>query len=181
MTFEIKINDKLSLTIPTTEESQNIYEIIDKDRKHLREWLAWVDKTTSATDIENNIIERIAKFEKKEAASFYAKYEGKWIASVGFISINDKDKQGEIGYWLSSEFEGRGLMTECVRTSIKYGFKELGLHRIVIRCRSLNIKNSAIPKRLGFTLDGTLREDHKSEDSYDDTLIWSLLDREWKE
>ena len=116
----IKINDKLSLKMPTMEDSKEIYEVVDKDRDHLRKWLTWVDKTTSVKSIQDNISERIEKFDKKEAASFYARYEDKWIASVGFISVDDVNKRGEIGYWLSSEFEGRGLMTECVKASMEY-------------------------------------------------------------
>ena len=181
MTFEIKINEKLTLKMPTIDDALEIYGVVDKDRNHLRKWLAWVDKTTSVKGIEDNITERIEKFNKKEAASFYARYEDKWIASVGFISIDDTNKRGEIGYWLSSEFEGRGLMTECVKASIKYGFEELGLHRILIRCSANNLKSAAIPKRLGFKLEGTAREDHIWEGSYEDTLMWSLLEGEWKE
>ncbi len=181
MTFEIKINDKLSLKMPTMEDSQEIYKVVDKDRNHLKKWLAWVDKTTSVKNIEDNTTERIEKFAKKEAASFYARYEDKWIASVGFISIDDTNKRGEIGYWLSSEFEGRGLMTECVKASINYGFNDLGLHRILIRCSVNNLKSAAIPKRLGFILEGTSREDHKTEDDFEDTFMWSILEGEWKE
>ena len=181
MTFEIKINERLSLKMPKIEDSQEIYEVVDKDREHLKKWLAWVDKTTSAKGIEANIIERIEKFDKKESASFYARYEDKWIASVGFISIDDVNRRGEIGYWLSSEFEGRGLMTDCVKASIKYGFEELGLHRVLIRCSANNLKSAGIPKRLGFKLEGTAREDHKMEGGYEDTLMWSLLEGEWKE
>ena len=180
MTFEIKINDKLSLKFPKTEEAQEIYEIVDKNREHLRKWLAWVDMTTSASDIEKNITERIERFEAKKSASFYAYYEGKWIASVGYVSIDNINKLGEIGYWIDSEYEGRGLMTECVKACIKYGFEDLDLHRIVIRCSENNNKSSAIPERLGFTMDGKLREDHLINGVYENTKVWSLLKGESK-
>ncbi len=179
MNFEIKINDKLSLKIPALEDAENIFNVIDKDREHLRNWLPWVDKTISVQDTINNITERIEKFNKKEAAAFCAYYENKWIASVGFISLDNIDKEGEIGYWLSSDFEGKGLMTECVKALIKYGFKELNLHRIVIKCNSENIRSAAIPKRLGFTLEGTLREDRIRNGVYENTLIFGLLKNEW--
>ncbi len=181
MDFEIKVNDKLSLKIPRLEDSKEIFDIVDKDRKHLREWLIWVDKTISPKDIEANTAERIEKFDKKEAAAFYAYYEKQWIASVGYISLDNINKKGEIGYWISSDFEGKGLMTECVKACIKYGFEELNLNRIVIKCADKNLKSAAIPKRLGFTFEGTLRQDHFIAGIYSDTLVFSLLKNEWKQ
>ena len=180
MDFEIKINDKLSLKIPLLRDAEAIFNIIDKDRNHLRIWLPWVDKTISIKDTEVNITERIEKFNKKEAASFYVVYENQWIGSTGFISLDNLNKQGEIGYWLRSDFEGKGLMTECVKASIKYGFEKLGLNRIVIKCNSENTKSAAIPKRLGFMLEGRLREDRIKNDIYSDSLIFGLLKNEWK-
>ena len=177
MDFEIKIKDNLTLKIPKMEDSQDIYAVIDKDRQHLREWLGWVDKTTSPENTATNIAKRIEDFENKKAASFFVYYENQWIGSVGFISLDDENKKGEIGYWLTSEFEGKGLMTECVKACIKYGFEELGLNRIEIKCNGKNMKSAAIPKRLGFTLEATLRQDRilDSGNGFRDTLIFGLL------
>ena len=171
----IKINDKLSLVIPEIEDAHNIFTIIDTDRKHLTEWLPWVDKTISVKDTETNILERVDKFDKKEAASFYALYEDQFIASVGFISLDIINKKGEIGYWILSSFQGKGLMTECVKACVKYGFEELNLNRIVIKCSSENIKSAAIPKRLGFSLEGTLRQDKIRNGVFHHTLVFGLL------
>jgi ribosomal-protein-serine acetyltransferase len=177
MNFEIKVNDKLFLKIPKLEDAQDIYAVIDKDRQTLREWLGWVDNATSPENTATNIARRIDEFEKKEAASFFIYYENQWIGSVGFISIDNENKKGEIGYWLTSDFGGKGLMTECVKASIKYGFEELGLNRIEIKCNSKNTKSAAIPKRLGFTLEATLRQDHVADNAegFRDTLIFGLL------
>ena len=179
MKFELRVNNKLSLVIPDVGVAPDIFNLIDKDRKHLKEWLPWVDKTVSVKDTENNLSERIEKFEKKEAASFYAVYENSFVASVGFISIDNNNQKGEIGYWLLSQFQGKGLMTECVKACIKYGFEDLGLNKIVIKCASKNIKSAAIPKKLGFSLEGTLRQDRVREDGFCDTLYFGLLKSEW--
>ena len=68
---------------------------------------------------------------------------------------------GEFGYWLGAEFEGNGI------------------NRIVIRCHPENTRSSAIPKRLGFTLEGTLRECTRLNGELIDMQIYSLLRREW--
>lgn len=180
MSFELKINDALFLKIPSIEDAKDIYTVIDGDREHLKEWLAWVDSVTSYENTEANIKQRIGDFNTKKAASFFIYYGGQWVGSVGFISLDNVNYNGEIGYWLSSKFGGKGLMTECVKACITYGFEQLDLHRIIIKCNNGNIKSAAIPQRLGFVLEGTLREDRFRQNEYSDTLIFGLLKKEWK-
>jgi ribosomal-protein-serine acetyltransferase len=180
MNFKLTINENLSLIIPTIENAKNIFSGIDKDRKHLAEWLPWVDQTLSVKNTESNILERIDKFKKKEAASFYVVYENQFIASVGFISLDNINKKGEIGYWIFSDFQGKGLMTECVKASVIYGFEEIHLNKIIIKCSSLNMKSAAIPKKLGFVLEGTLRQEKIKNGIFHDVLVFSLLKNEWK-
>lgn len=147
--FEIRIDDRLSLVIPQLNSAREIFDLIDKDRLHLRTWLPWVDFTLTVEDTSKNLSDRIEGFNKKKQASFYGTVDGNFAASVGFISLNSGE--GEIGYWLLSNYEGRGLMTSFVKACVEYGFQELGLKRIIIKCAEGNIKSAAIPKRLGFT------------------------------
>jgi ribosomal-protein-serine acetyltransferase len=146
--FEKQINDDLSLVIPSLSSASEIFNLIDADREHLRTWLPWVDLTVTIEDTRKNLFERIEKFQKKEQASFYGTLNGDFIASVGFISL--KDGEGEIGYWLLSQYGGKGLMTTFVRACVDYGFKELNLNKIVIKCAEGNSKSANIAKRIGF-------------------------------
>lgn len=148
--FESKIDENLSLVIPDLSCASEIFDLIDKDRGHLRTWLPWVDNTHTVDDTRANLVERIKSFKKKEQAPFYGTFKGEFIASVGFVVITDG--KGEIGYWLLSEYSGRGFMTTYVKACINYGFNELGLDRVIIKCAEGNNKSAAIPIRLGFTL-----------------------------
>jgi ribosomal-protein-serine acetyltransferase len=179
MNFELKINDKLSLKIPELSDAPAIFAVTEKDKVHLGEFLAWAHENT-LEKTEGNLKQRIEDFEAKKAASFCIRYDGQWIGSVGFISLSQTHNKGEIGYWLASDFEGKGLMTECVKACINYGFKECGLNRIYIRCDTRNVKSAGIPKRLGFVHEGTLREDQYLGGQYNDMLLYGLLKDEWK-
>lgn len=179
MDFEIKLNDKLSLKQRKEEDAEEIFRLIDSNREHLRKWLPWVDGTLSSEDTKKYIIECQGKFEKKETADFGVWYEGNWAGSVGFNKIDFVNEKGEIGYWIGAEYQGKGIMTECVKAMIKYGFEELKLHRIQIRCAAINEKSKSIPERLGFKLEGTIREDHKINGEFSDGLTFGLLRSEW--
>lgn len=168
--FKIKIDESLSLVIPDLSWAPEIFSLIDKDREHLRTFLPWVDDTLSVEDTTKNLVERIETFNKKEQTPFYATLDGKIVASVGFVIL--KDGEGEIGYWLLSDYCGKGLMTRFVKACIDYGFNELNLHRIVIKCAKTNIKSVAVPQRLGFTLSNEIGEEQR-------TLMFKLDRSDW--
>lgn len=72
---------------------------------------------------------------------------------------------------------GNGYMTEAVQGITNFAFTELKARRVEIRCDTLNYKSKAIPERLGFQLEGTLRSDDFSVDKSQirDTHIYALI------
>ena len=65
-------------------------------------------------------------------------------------------------------------MTEAVQGITDFAMRELKARRIEIRCDSLNTKSRAIPEKLGFALDGILKNDSVSVDgNLRDTCIYS--------
>lgn len=97
---------------------------------------------------------------------------GEVVASVGFISLDDSD--GEIGYWLLSKYEGRGLMTIFVKACIDYGFDKLNLSKIIIKCAEKNARSSAVPKRLGFVQSEKSVLDSIKNGNRHKTLVFTL-------
>lgn len=64
----------------------------------------------------------------------------------------------ELGADLARSCWGQGYATEVTRALIDLGFDSLGVHRIEIRCHPLNTASTAIAGKLGFTLEGVLRD-----------------------
>lgn len=58
---------------------------------------------------------------------------------------------------------------------IKVGKEYYNLQRIDIRCATNNTKSRAIPERLGFTHEGTLRRAEKVYDQWYDHEVYALL------
>jgi ribosomal-protein-serine acetyltransferase len=170
--FKVKIDESLSLVIPDLSRAPEIFSLIDKDREHLRTWLPWADSTLTVEDTRKNLSERIESFTRKKQASFYGTFNGEFVASVGFVVLNDNE--GEIGYWLLSKHGGKGLMTSFVKGCIDYGFNELNLNKIVIKCAEGNIKSAAIPKRLGFTQSDKTEKERIRNGEEHRTLIFTL-------
>ena len=85
-----------------------------------------------------------------------------------------------VGYWISREMEGKGVVTKCCRVLIDYLFDTMGLNRVQINCNVENARSRAIPEKLGFTLEGTLREVEYLDGRFGDWAVYSLLKREWQ-
>ncbi|MBC8170995.1 MAG: GNAT family N-acetyltransferase, partial [Anaerolineae bacterium] len=59
-------------------------------------------------------------------------------------------------------------------------FNSWHLHRVVIRCAAGNTRSRAIPERLGFKLDGIMRDEICIRGQYHDHVVYSLLAHEWR-
>jgi RimJ/RimL family protein N-acetyltransferase len=58
----------------------------------------------------------------------------------------------EIGYWLGSAYEGRGIMTRCAAALTRVAARTDGVERIEIHTDPDNVRSAAIAQRLGFRL-----------------------------
>lgn len=68
-------------------------------------------------------------------------------------------------------------MTEAVKELINLGLNHFKFRRIGIMCESTNLKSRAIPEKLGFVLEGTLRNDDLSADGnkLTDICVYSII------
>ena len=108
---------------------------------------------------------------------------GKVIGSIGFE--NDNARAGinskEIGYSLSEDYWGHGLMTEAAKRVIEYGFEVLGLDIIAIRTSEKNFRSQGVIRKCGFTYEGTLRNSYKAYNGeLRESRCYSLLREEYE-
>ncbi len=179
---EVKLNvGDIELKTFSLEETNTLYQLIDKNRAQIGEWLLWVDKTNSVEDVDKLIEEYNQRSEKGEGISFGTWYQTKLIDYISYAYINTESKKANIAYWLDSDFQGKGIITKSCETLIEYGFNELNLNRIEISCAEGNSKSKAIPERLGFTKEGVFRESELIRGGkLADNHFYALLKKDWK-
>ena len=84
-----------------------------------------------------------------------------------------------IGYWLTQEKQGQGIITLCVKFFIDYAFKVLELNKVLISAAVGNSKSRAICERLGLKNEGIDREGEFLYGQYVDLVRYSMLRKEW--
>ena len=178
--FSIPVRRSVELRFIQSEEAGALYALVDKNRAYLEKWLPWVPEQKGQADSLENIRKRIERAQAGEMLDLGIYRDGELIGSIGFSRIVREHKKASIGYWISEELQGKGIMTDCVHALVTYGFKELHLHRIRIQCSVNNKKSAAIPERLGFIFEGTAREDELLDDHFESSKVYSILEHEWK-
>lgn len=172
--------DGIELQLFRLEHAPVIYDLIDKNRAHLREWLPWVDGVTEPEDTLDFVKRSIELYEKGLGPHYAIHYYGVLVGLIGFQPIHWSDKKAEIGYWLSKKYCGKGIMTWCTGELIRIGFEELRLNKIKIHCASGNKSSKAIPERLGLVYEGLLRSEQCLYGEFVDLLAYSILKSEYR-
>ncbi len=157
-----------------------MFELTDKNRPYLREWLPWVDSNHTVNDTRRFIQTVINQFKSNEGFQCGIWNEGKMTGVVGFHRIDWMNKSVEIGYWIAQEYKGKGLITRSCRAIIDYAFREFKLKRVQIRCATGNTRSCAIPERLGFRKEGITLQGEYLYGKFVDLVVYGMLDGDWK-
>jgi ribosomal-protein-serine acetyltransferase len=152
------------------------FALVDANRGYLREFLPWVDATLSVADSWGWIEITHRQWETGQIFDFgiYLEKEAKYIGNIGVHTIDWTNRCCEIGFWVGSEFQGHGLVSEAVQILEKVIF-EKGFNRIEIHCSQKNIRSAAVAKRNGYLLEGILRQKIKENTKYSDLKVFSKL------
>lgn len=99
------------------------------------------------------------------------------LAGNASLHLIDRDQaDAEIGYWTAPAARGGGIATRAVDAACRWGFTELGLHRIQLFHAVENPASGRVAAKAGFTREGRLRQSHRYGDGLrHDELLWGRL------
>jgi ribosomal-protein-serine acetyltransferase len=162
------------------EDAAELFLLVDANREHLRRWLPWVDSSITVEDSLAFIRRDAGNDLAGKGFSLAVEVRGRIVGVAGFNRIDAVDRKAEIGYWLSRDAQGRGTMTMCCRALVGLAFGALDLNRVEIHVATGNDRSRAIPVRLGFSLEGVIREAALRSGVFEDHAVYGLLRREWR-
>lgn len=176
----LRVDDEIELRGCQSEYASHIFSIVEKEREYLREWLPWVDMTTEEKHTKNYLKGAHQMNMGGQQLNAWIFYKGELCGSISYVKIDKEHDFGEIGYWLSKAYMGKGIMTKCCERLTRYGFEKLGLERVEIRVAKDNKPSAAIPERLGFHYEGLSRRKLKIRGVYHDLHQFSMLKEDFK-
>ncbi len=176
----LEVDESITLRTLSLANSKRLFEITNNSRDYLQKWLPWLDQTKTESDSESFIKVCFELFSNREALLTGIFYKEELVGMAGFNSFDWKNKIGYIGYWLDQDMQGQGIMTSVISALTDYGFEELGLNKLDLRCAYENTRSQKIPNRLGFKLEGHLRQAEWLYDHYVDHLVYGMIKVDWE-
>ena len=177
--FSAHISDHHQLRLLQLSDAEDLFALIDANRSYLMQWLSWLTTTQTVDDVRHFIRLTRERFYDNQGFAAAIVYQHTLVGVISLHAINWRDRHSSIGYWLADPSPGQGIITTSCQAVIRYAFDTLALNRIAIFCASQNLRSQAVPQRLGFTHEGTLRDAQWLYDQFVDHEVYSLLSGEW--
>jgi RimJ/RimL family protein N-acetyltransferase len=154
---------------------------VDSSRDHLLPWMPWARETLSLDEQVALCRSFRGQFDL-DTNYVYGIFTPDETEQIGGSGFHKRSNEGslEIGYWVAAGAAGRGIATEVAAVQTRAGFELARLDRIDIQVEPTNDRSLAIPRKLGFREEGTLRrrlEGHEAEPRRD-SVVFSMLREE---
>ena len=142
---------KVVYIIPIEEShAEELFDVVDSNRDHLKEWLPWLDRNKTVDD-QRNFCKFVATENTKspdDRSSFscvlITTTEEKEGEDVDVDDDNNRQDQ------LATKYQGKGIASAAADSITEYGFDILKFDHIALQVEVENYASQAIPNRLGF-------------------------------
>lgn len=102
------------------------------------------------------------------------------IGTAMLAWVSEEHAQGEVGYTLHPDHQGKGYATEITRTLVDLGFREIKLHRITGRLDARNLASGRVLEKAGMRKEAHLVENEFVKGEWTDEAIYAILRSEWE-
>lgn len=175
-------SERLVIRCYNPKDAPLLQKSVQESVEHLRPWMPWVKDEPEELKVK---IERLRDFRADFDLSknfTYGVFNPSETELVGGTGLHPRvgSNAFEIGYWIDVNHINKGYATEISAALTKVAFEIENVNRVEIHYDPNNIRSAAIPKKLGYVYEATLRnrcENFKGEPK--DSMIWSLLREEY--
>ena len=173
--FESK---RLLIRAPIWNDGMKVNEAVKESKEELRPWMPWAKNIPTVEESEVSIRRSRLQFLERSDLRLllFLKGTDELVGSSGLHRIDWQARKFEIGYWVRTSYAKQGYITEGVEAISSFAINELQANRIEIRCDDRNERSARVAERLGFNLEGTLRNEKCDVDgSLRNTMIFSRV------
>lgn len=150
---------------------------VTESLEHLRPWMPWVASEPEPIEAKIERLRRMrANFDLGHdyVYGIFNPQEKRLLGGTG-LHTRIGDDALEIGYWIHTDFINRGYATETSAALTKVAFEVNKVERVEIHCAAENVRSAAVPRKLGYTHEATLKKRSFANGHKCDQLVWSLF------
>lgn len=165
-------------------DAPRLQEAITRSLDELRRWMPWAQHEPE--ELEAKVL-RLRKFraefdqDREHVYGIFSRTDPQQILGSAGLHRRAATEVRELGYWIHSDYGGRGHATEAAGALTRLAFEVDRVRRAEIRCEPDNVRSARVAAKLGFRHEATLRQDVIGPDRRPrDTMIWALLAEDYR-
>jgi RimJ/RimL family protein N-acetyltransferase len=151
---------------------------IDASLDHLRPWMPWAADEPQDLQAKVELLRRFRSdfdLDRDYVYGVFCRDESEVLGGAG-LHTRAGPWAFEIGYWIHVAHINQGFATEAAAALTKVAFEVNRVDRVEIHCDPENVRSAAVPDKLGFAHEATLRRRTQiTEGAYCDSMVWTLF------
>lgn len=177
--FTLPIDSELKLALLGPEHAAKLFELVLANRDYLSQFLGWPGLVQQQEDSRQFLCQALGDYGEGHSLTCGLLLEDELVGMIDLRGL-DARRVGILGYWLAEPYQGRGVVTRAARGLVRYGFEQMDLEKVELRCADQNAQSCAVATRLGLTLEGTLRRAEVINGQCLDHRVYGILKSEWQ-
>ncbi len=151
----VLVGMRVALSFLEKSDAEELLYLVNASRNSLEKWLPWVENFHTLQDALSSIDAYDMQQKMGNGGAFgIRRLEDGALAGEFILQwIDPRNRVASFGYFLGSEFEGKGLAFEAGTLVLEF-LKTAGIHRVEISAAVENARSNSLAKRLGFRKEG---------------------------
>ncbi|ELV7515502.1 TPA: GNAT family N-acetyltransferase [Photobacterium damselae] len=178
--FTLDVDKDLKLALVCPQFAPQYLEVVNRDRAYLSQWLSWPELAQDEAFFLSYIKFSLLNYADGRALVCAVIYQNALVGTVSLNHIDETLKKVEMGYWVSEEYQGRGIITRSATTLIDMAFTDLGMLKVQISAAIENKASRKVCERLGLTLEGIITRAENINGRVVDHAVYGLSRTAWQ-
>lgn len=115
----------------------------------------------------------------EDRAVWVIQERGRVVGEILLLDLDHKNLACGMRLWIAGETD-RGLGPRAIELALAHAFDTVGLHRVALEVYDHNPRAKHVYEKLGFVLEGTLRDSLRLDEGWVDLHMMSMLRPEWE-
>lgn len=171
----IAIRDGLTLVPAHTDFAPALAALVAASHDQLNAYLPLVAQLHSEQAALAHLSWALDAVAAGELLEWYLQVDGALAGVLRFNHIEHAHHTVSLAYFVGAHYQGQGIALAAARGLLAYGFDQIGIHRVQLRCVTSNQPSMRLAERLGFVREGRLREAEYLHGVHVDHYLYGLL------
>lgn len=172
-------HEDVRLRVIRMRDVKTIERLLMEHRAWLRPWEATSPYGPNSFDVKGMVRSLLRSYDDRSGIPFVIEYDGRIVGQLNVANIlHGSVSSAVIGYWISPDVAGLGIMPTSVALASDYLYGVVGLHRVEIDIRPENAASLRVVAKLGFRYEGFKQRFIHINGAWRDHMIFALTKEE---